>query len=130
MSNPIKKKILVADDDPGILEALTYMLEDEGYEVRTSVDGNVIPIMKDDQPDLLLLDLWMSGQNGSDICRELKSNTNTSHIPVIIISANRDTKAIAFACGADDFLTKPFEMEDLLKMVKKYTRNSLLGQRK
>lgn len=122
MSNAVKKKILVADDDPGILEALTYMLEDEGYEVLTSVDGDVIPIIKKDKPDLLLLDLWMSGQNGSDICKEIKNNPKTSDVPVVIISANRDTKAIAFACGADDFLTKPFEMEDLLKMVKKYTK--------
>lgn len=115
-----KKKILVADDDPSILEAIQLILEDSGYEVVTTVNGETIYQMEKEYPDLLLLDIWMSGQDGSDICRFLKSRETTKDIPVIMISANKDTQAIAKEAGADDFITKPFEMDDLLEKVAQY----------
>lgn len=116
-----KKRILIADDDQSILEVMQLILEDEGYEVATSVDGEDVYKMNGDFPDVLLLDIRMSGIDGRDICKYLKSHNLKKDIPVIIISANKDTEQIARNVGADDFLTKPFEIDDLIGKVKKYT---------
>ena len=115
------KKILVADDDPSILEVIELMLTEEGYEVITAVDGEAIYKMEKDFPDLMLLDIWMSGMDGRDICRHVKSQELTKDIPIIMVSANKDTETISKEAGADDFLAKPFEMDDLLAKVKHYT---------
>lgn len=115
-----KKKILIAEDDRGILEALQIMLEDEGYEVKTTADGHMVQAMKEDLPDLLVLDIWLAGMDGTGICQYLKSQERTRNVPIIICSANKDTQRLARACGADDFLAKPFEMADLLAKVEKY----------
>src|SRR5918911_300930 len=96
----MKKKILIADDDPAILDALQMMLEDEGYEVTTTVDGETVCKMEKEYPDLLLLDIWMSGMDGRDICKQLKKNHLTKSIPVIMFSANKDTEKIAREAGA------------------------------
>lgn len=111
---------MVADDDPAIVDALQLLLEDEGYDVMTAVDGETVPKLKHELPDLLLLDIWMSGTNGGDICRQLKKQEKTRRIPVILISANRDTEMIARESGAEDFLLKPFDVDDLLAKVEKY----------
>ena len=115
-----KKKILVADDDPAILEVLTFMLEDAGYEVKTTVNGQTERMARKFLPNLILLDIWMAGSDGRTICKNLKHQKMTQHIPIIMISANKDTKKIAKVAGADDFMAKPFEMDDLLALVKKY----------
>lgn len=115
-----RKKILVADDDPGILDAMQILLEDEGYEVITTMDGETITVMYEQEPDLVFLDIWMSGINGSTICEKLKADENTKDIPVIMFSANRDTEEIAMKCGADGFLSKPFEIKELLAIVHNY----------
>ncbi len=115
--------ILVADDDSAILDATSMILEDEGYNVQTSSDGNTIIGSKRTLPDLLLLDIWMSGKDGREICRQIKQNTSTKHIPVIMVSANRDTEKIAKEVGAEDFITKPFDIDELLVKVDKHLRN-------
>ena len=115
-----KKKILIADDNIGILEAMQLILEDAGDEVETTEDGRMVQEMVQKFPDVLLLDIWMSGMNGGDICKHLKSQERTKQIPIIICSANKDTKQIAHEAGADDFLLKPFEMDNLLAKVKKF----------
>jgi len=111
------KKIMIADDDPGIVDAMEMLLEFEGYEVTSTVDGTTVLDMKDELPDLLLLDIWMSGEDGRDICRKLKQDELTKDIPVIMISASRDIRDSAMMAGADDFLSKPFDMNELLKKV-------------
>ena len=115
-----KKKILVADDDPGIVDAMQILLEDEGYQVITTMDGETIPVMYEQKPDLVFLDIWMSGVNGSTICQKLKADEKTKDTPVIMFSANRDTEEIAMQCGADGFLSKPFEIKELLDIVHNY----------
>ncbi len=114
------KNILIADDDPAILESMQMMLELEGYGVVTTFNGNAIYQLKEEFPDLLLLDIWMSGEDGREICKYLKQNEPTKHIPIVMISASRDVKQSAKEAGADDFLAKPFEMNDLLAIVEKY----------
>lgn len=116
----MSKKILVADDDPGIVDAMQILLEDEGYKVITTMDGENILDMYDHKPDLVFLDIWMSGVNGNIVCQKLKADPETRNVPIIMFSANRDTEQIAMQCGADGFLSKPFEIKDLIGIVKKF----------
>ena len=116
----MRKRILVADDDPGIGEMLHEMLSDEGYEVEIQVDGQAVQQMREPFPELLFLDIRLSGTDGRTICRQLKSQEATHHLPIILLSAHKDTQQMARESGADDFLVKPFEMGDLLSLVAKY----------
>ncbi len=115
-----KKRVLIADDDSAILEVLSLILEDEGYAVEIASDGALLENLHEDVPDLLLLDIWMSGLDGSAICKRLKGQEATSHLPIILFSANRDTERIAREAGANDFLAKPFEVDELLAKVCQY----------
>ena len=112
---------MIADDDPGIVDAIEMLLEFEGYQVSSTIDGSTVLDMKHELPDLLLLDIWMSGEDGRDICKKLKQEDATKDIPVIMISASKDIKESAMAAGADDFLAKPFEMNELLSKIKNLT---------
>lgn len=115
------KKILVADDDAGIVDVMQIVLSDEGYDVITTMNGNNILKLCEQKPDLIFLDIWMSGIDGNIICRQLKANEQLRHIPVIMFSANRDTRQISIECGADDFLAKPFDINELVRLAHKYT---------
>jgi len=115
------KKILVADDNSGIVDVMQIVLENEGFEVITTMNGKNILKLCEQKPDLIFLDVWMSGVDGNVICKQIKANDAFKHIPVIIFSANRHTKEIAIDCGADGFLSKPFELSDLLSLAYKYT---------
>ena len=114
------KKILIADDNPAILEAVSLILEDVGYETYTVSDDKIIKQIVSIKPDLILLDIWLSGQDGREICKTLKNRNDTKNIPIIMISANKDTSIIAKEAGANDFLEKPFDMDDLLTKVASY----------
>jgi DNA-binding response OmpR family regulator len=117
----MSKKILVIDDDEGILDALELMLESSGYQVETSADGEVLKKLNVvNAPNLILLDVLLSGEDGRELCKILKNKENTKEIPVLMISANPDARNGARLCGADDFLAKPFEMNDLLAKVEKF----------
>ena len=114
------KRILVADDDPAIVEATTLILEEFGYQVESTVDGATIYKMEIVYPDLLLLDIWMSGQDGREICKYLKKKELTKNIPIIMISASKDVAISAKEAGADDFIAKPYDMDELLSKVAKF----------
>ncbi len=108
-------KILVVDDDESILDAITLILEEEKYEVETTPKGEEAYTKTTlFLPDLILLDVLMSGSDGRLICRQLKTDDSTKKIPVIMISAHPSAKNGAFECGAEDFLPKPFDMYQLL----------------
>lgn len=115
-----RRSILVADDDPGIVDALQMILEYEGYDVMTTLDGKMIYSLNKNYPDLMLLDIWMSGVDGRNICKYVKKSIDTKNIPVIMISASRDVAQSARDAGADDFLAKPFQVEDLLIILRKH----------
>ncbi|GCE19160.1 response regulator [Dictyobacter kobayashii] len=112
--------ILVVDDDEGIVEVVQIVLEGEGYIVRTATNREDLKNLADNLPDLILLDVLLSGDDGRDICRQLKSDEATSHIPVIMLSAHSDASKVADAGGADDFLEKPFDVDVLIAIVAKY----------
>jgi CheY-like chemotaxis protein len=117
-----KKKVYVAEDELDILFALNIMLENAGYDVLLSHCGN--PIMQENLPatDLFILDKRMPDVDGIQVCRHLKSNPATKHVPVIMISAAPNFKEQALKAGVNDCLEKPFQMPDLLKLVSKYTQ--------
>jgi DNA-binding response OmpR family regulator len=112
---------LVADDDTAIVDALQMMLEMEGYDVETTINGETVAKAALAKPDVILLDIWMSGQDGREIAKHLKGQDATKNIPIIMISANRDTEQIARESGANDFLAKPFDITHLINLVEKYT---------
>lgn len=115
------KTILVVDDDEGILEGFTAMLESGGYVVQTANDATtLLRLAKNSSPDLIILDILLSGTDGRIICKKLKNQENTKHIPIIMISAAPNVKKSVKEAQADDYLSKPFEMEELFTIVKKY----------
>lgn len=119
---------MIADDDPAILDALQMLLEDEGYTVVTSSNGDTFQKVNDTLPDLLLLDIWMSGEDGREVAKVLKKEKATKNIPIVMISASKDIDKSARESGADDFLAKPFEIDELLSLVTKYSNKSLQQQ--
>lgn len=112
VTNP---SILFADDDEDLLELAKIKLSKAGFKVRVSYNAhNIIDMISEERPDVILLDVTMQGIDGRDICQALKNHKVTSGIPVIIISANNDLKNIALLCGADDYIEKPFH-PDMIK---------------
>src|SRR5437870_4694783 len=97
------KTILVAEDDSSIAEVLKIILTGAGYTVLQAGDEKQILALLKQKPSLLLLDIWISGSNGAHICARLKKNKGTSKLPILLISANRDTPEIAKRSGADGF---------------------------
>lgn len=114
------KRILIADDNPGILEVVSIILESEGYEVKSTANPEYVLQAKEDLPGLILLDIWMGGTDGRLICKQLKANSATRHIPVILMSANSELQTIAEESGADGFIAKPFEIDDLIHQIQSY----------
>jgi DNA-binding response OmpR family regulator len=116
-------KILVIDDDVDILSVMEILLTMKGFQVEVTAKGeNTFPKIKTFQPDLILLDVLISGYDGRTICRKLKANEETMHIPVIMFSAHPGAAATITEYGADDFIAKPFDVVNLLQKV-----NSQLG---
>ena len=114
------KKILIIEDDPDIFEILNEILLTEGYEVVLSADGEACHHLPDIMPDLILMDVRLKqpGQNGDAICLKLKSDVATRCFPVMLLSAENDLRGLSKACGANGFLSKPFDVTTLLGQVK------------
>ncbi|MDC0833043.1 diguanylate phosphodiesterase [Leptolyngbya valderiana BDU 20041] len=115
-----KGNILIVDDTPANLELLNTILTRAGYDVCVAVDGTTgLEGARYGQPDLILLDIMMPGMNGYDVCRHLKKDDTTRHIPVIFISALDDAldKVRAFTVGGTDYISKPFQFKEVLARV-------------
>lgn len=116
-----KTKILVCDDDAGILEVIKIILEENNIEVLTTSTGKGIQkTIQSHKPDMVFLDIWMPGIDGKEITKILKRDPKTKNTPIILISALNDTKDISKEIGADGFLSKPFTIENLLGVVQKH----------
>lgn len=116
------RRILIVDDDEAILEAISVMLEMEGYEVFTSTsDGEgLYKLIRENHPHLILLDVLLSGADGRDVCVELKNNPLSKATPVIMVSAHLSAGKNFHEYGAQAFLPKPFDIEELLQTIKKF----------
>jgi DNA-binding response OmpR family regulator len=122
--NATAKRVLVVEDEPDILDALQITLEDAGYAVTTTEKGeyaeNLHGTGGEVLPDLIILDVLLSGKDGRAICQKLKAQADTRHIPIIMISAHPNAKESVANVGADAFLAKPFELDALLETVAMY----------
>jgi len=117
MKTRMQKKIIVVDDDDDILQIIRYVLEEHGMTVEAVSDIVAFQKLCQNTMDLILLDDWLNDGLGSQLCKKLKNNEHTANVPIILISAANNLAASAKESGADDFLSKPFDIEDLLTKV-------------
>ncbi len=118
------KKILIVDDDESIVDALSLILRDAEFTVEATCKGSqTLTIVDRFQPDLILLDVLISGWDGRKLCKTLKASDQTKNIPVIMISAHPSAERSALECGANDFIAKPFDTNELLYRVCKQLVN-------
>lgn len=121
-------QILVVDDDTEIVDMLSRGLKFEGYDVRTAEDGSTaLKYFKEEAPDLVLLDVMLPGMDGMEICREMRKVRDT---PVVMLTA-KDTvgdKVAGLDSGADDYIVKPFEFDELLARVRAHLRRTMPGE--
>ncbi len=115
-----QKKILVVDDEPDILEFLQDLLEGEGYTVSITDKAEYVEKLEaGGLPDLILIDVLLSGNDGRKIVKHLKSQEATRHVPVIMFSAHPSAEETVKVAGADDFVAKPFELDEVLAKIAK-----------
>jgi len=122
-----RTKILVVDDEPDTLLPLTRALEADNYAVVSAVDGAEALIkVSNETPDLILLDLMLPKLNGYEVCMKLKENPATRHIPVIMLSAKGEIKdkVLGIEIGADDYVTKPFDLLELKARIRALLRRT------
>ncbi|HTD94498.1 MAG TPA: response regulator [Chitinophagaceae bacterium] len=114
--------VLFADDDVDLVALVQLKLRLEGFVVRTCYNGEgLLDMAMEVEPDIILLDITMNGIDGTDLCRLIKQNKETLHIPIILFSANDELASIALACGADGHIEKPFGTNN----ISSYIRNIL-----
>ncbi len=124
-----KKHILMVDDDPMILRFVSANLQARGYEVTTAEDGeSALRMVKDSSPDLVILDILMPGIDGFEVCRRLRE---WSQIPILVLTAIGETNARwqLMQLGASDYMSKPFDIADLLKRVRRLLEASPANHR-
>lgn len=118
------KKILVIEDDKDIRDTIMYALQGRNYEVIVAEDGKILKGIAELNPDLILLDNWLSDwksdPNGQQLSKELKSSDTTRHIPIIMVSAVGNIKEVTEAGMADGYIKKPFELDELLTTVDRF----------
>ncbi len=122
-----KKRILVVDDEPDIVELVIYNLQKEGFEVSSSPDGEeaLVKIRKGNY-DFLILDLMLPGIQGMELCRILKNDPKTKNLPIIMLTAKGEEmdKILGLEMGADDYITKPFSPRELVARIKAVLRRT------
>jgi CheY-like chemotaxis protein len=111
------RTILLVDDAPGVVHAVSQILQVMGYEVVTADGTEVIALLRKQRPDLLLLDIWMSGCNGQDLCRQIKDDKALRSTPVLLFSAHWNVARMAEEADADGYILKPFKIRDLLTTI-------------
>lgn len=118
----MKHKVLVVEDDPTLLDTLEYNLQREQYVVHTATDGvAALEVARREHPDLIVLDLMLPGLDGLEVCRILRQEMT---VPILMLTARSDEidKVVGLEVGADDYMTKPFSMRELLARVKAQLR--------
>ena len=116
----IPASILIADDDPNILRALTFLMRRQGHEVRTATDGSeALAAVTEATPDLLLLDVMMPRGNGYDVCRTLRASSDYNDVRIVILTARGQDSDLreGLALGADAYITKPFAISEVVDCV-------------
>jgi two-component system alkaline phosphatase synthesis response regulator PhoP len=123
------KKIVIIEDEPDILEVLSYNLKREGFEVFTAINGTLgLSLIEKEMPDLVLLDLMLPGMDGIEICSTIKKNPATQKILIIMVTAKGEESDIVLGLGvgADDYISKPFSPKELVARAKAVLRRGIL----
>lgn len=131
-SNPMKR-ILIVDDNADILELVEMILQRQGFDTVTSKSGeDALKNLQSYSPQLILLDVFLGSTNGVDICNQIKSDPQSSHISIIMFSAHTAQDIVFNKCTADDFIEKPFDVHHLLKKINFHiqsaTETALVGR--
>lgn len=116
--------ILVVEDDPQVARLIALVLERNGQKSEVVADGQTaLERARAERPTMIFADLTIKGLGGEALCSTLKSAPETRDIPYIVVSGDRDIAEKARSCGADDYMGKPFEFDDLVRLVAKYAGN-------
>jgi two-component system alkaline phosphatase synthesis response regulator PhoP len=121
------QKILVVEDDIDLIKLLKYNLEKEGFKVASASDGSLaLAEVRREIPDMIILDLMLPGLSGLEVCRQLRRNESLTRIPVLIISAKGEEadRVVGLELGADDYVTKPFSMREVIARVRALLRRN------
>lgn len=118
-------QILVLDDSPAIVDSIEMMMEFEGLTISKFYKGSDMlnALNSEAKPDVILMDMWLSGEDGRDICRTIRADENLRDIPVLIMSASRGLEQSALDAGANDFIAKPFDMGDMISRIRAYIKS-------
>ena len=125
------EKILVVDDEEHIAELIRYNLTSNGYKVITANNGiDAVKIAIEEKPNLILLDLMIPGKDGYDVCKDVRSNSEIRNTPIIMLTAKSEEfdKILGLELGADDYMTKPFSVRELLARVKAVLRRFSISE--
>jgi len=115
--------ILVVEDDPQVARLITLVLKRNGRDSQVVADGQTALVRaRELRPQMIFADLTIRGMGGAALCKALKAQDDTKHIPYVVLSADGDIAEKARVCGADDYIGKPFEFDDLMRLVDKYAR--------
>ena len=120
------KKIIVVDDSPAILDSVKLMLNMEGFEVSNYERGSDMfnsLLETSTKPDVILMDMWLSGEDGRDICKMIKQHQEFKNIPVVIMSVSRGLGDSAIESGAIDFIPKPFDLGEIIEKIRYYSES-------
>lgn len=116
--NEPTKRIIIFDDDEDILSICTYILEEQGWDVKTFTNcNNIVDKVSDVAPDVILMDNWIPDEGGIIATQALKNHDTLKNIPVIYFSANSDIQLLADHAGAESYLAKPFDLEELERVI-------------
>jgi phosphate regulon transcriptional regulator PhoB len=126
----VSKKILIVEDESDLIKLLKYNLEKEGFKVNYASDGSIaLAEVRRDPPDLVILDLMLPGLDGLEVCRQLRRSDRFARTPVLILSARGDEadRVVGLELGADDYVTKPFSMREMIARVRALLRRNETG---
>lgn len=126
-------KILVVDDEKDIVDLLSYNLEKEGCAVIRAYDGErALELARSQRPDLVVLDIMLPGMNGVEVCRRLRSDPRSADLPIIMLTAKSEEidRVLGLEMGADDYITKPFSVRELIARVRAVLRRAGAGGKK
>jgi len=127
MTDSNKKKILIVDDEPDIVETLKFLVESEGFDCITAMDGeDALKKAKEFNPDVMILDVMLPKINGYKVCRLLKFDCKYKHIPILMVTARsqEEDRLIGEETGADEYITKPFDINMVIEKIHYYLKKN------
>ena len=131
MSAGVKQRILIVEDEKDLVRLLDFALKQAGFDTVAAYEGaDALARIRERPPDLVVLDLMLPDIPGTEICRQLKSNSKTSAIPVIMLTARGEEvdRVVGFELGADDYITKPFSVREVVLRIKAILRRGMPGE--